>query len=574
MDTAEDFEMDTSLSHVSIRVGVRDENNASAEEIFQVQVMHDDETEPVEPTDPFLFDANELVIEENLPAGSKVGQFFVTGGISDDTEVEYSLNSNADIFEIDENGTLLTRIILDYEEFNLEEIMVEVLAKSETNHFAIRSFPVRIIDLNESETSDEQYFDFNATPLMVMENAPVGTMFGQFYPMNEDLNASYEFSIIDPNSLFEIDDLGFLRTRVELDYDRLSYYNLIIDVLGQKDGNQSKSRVFEVSLIDVNHPPEEILFEGELLVRGDDPDSFMPGKFTVTDEDESDEHEFVLVDGFGAEDNQMFEIDAYGNLHFTGEDKVAESVALSIRVRATDSARSSVETVFKVEYEMLSGDSVEMLTDGADIGAGWKRAGWFGHYFGAFYPWVHHENLGWLFVEQRGEGDIWFYRDGLGWVWTNTELFPHLYLLGRQEWTYLDRQVFPARLFDYSHMEWFELDFPYLITVSVEPKIGGSVTGGGSFYRWEKVTIEAVADEGFEFAGWTGVDENYSKEPSIELEVHQNMEIRASFTPVLKSGGDSSGSIRSLNDYADSLDNLSPEEKKAAMAKILIYGRF
>ena len=195
-----------------------------------------------------------------------------------------------------------------------------------------------------------------------------------------------------------------------------------------------------------------------------------------------------------------------------------------------------METVFKLEYEELIGDSVEMLTDGADIGAGWKRAGWFGHYFGALYPWVHHENLGWLFVEQRGEGDSWFYRDGLGWVWTNTELFPHLYLLGRQEWTYLDRRVFPARLFDYSHMEWFELDRPYLITVSVEPKIGGSVTGGGSFYRWEKATIEAVADEGFEFAGWTGVDEIYSKEPLLELEVHQNMEIRASFTPVLKSG--------------------------------------
>ena len=32
-------------------------------------------------------------------------------------------------------------------------------------------------------------------------------------------------------------------------------------------------------------------------MRGDDPDSFMPGKFTVTDEDDSDEHEFILVEG-------------------------------------------------------------------------------------------------------------------------------------------------------------------------------------------------------------------------------------------------------------------------------------
>ena len=49
-----------------------------------------------------------------------------------------------------------------------------------------------------------------------------------------------------------------------------------------------------------------------------------------------------------------------------------------------------------------------------------------------------------------------------------------------------------------------------------------------------------------------GVDEIYSKEPKLELEVHQNMEIRAPLTPVLKSGGDSSGSIRSPHDHADS----------------------
>ena len=42
-------------------------------------------------------------------------------------------------------------------------------------------------------------------------------------------------------------------------------------------------------------------------------------KFTVTDEDDSDEHEFILVEGVGAEDNQLFEIDANGSLHFKGE---------------------------------------------------------------------------------------------------------------------------------------------------------------------------------------------------------------------------------------------------------------
>ena len=92
------------------------------------------------------------------------------------------------------------------------------------------------------------------------------------------------------------------------------------------------------------------------------------------------------------------------------------------------------------------------------------------------------------------------------------------------------------------------------------------------YYRWDNALIEAVPEEGFEFAGWSG--DISSDEPVLEIEVYQNLNLQASFTPTLKPGGSASDSIRSLNEYVDSLDDLSPEEKKAAMAKILIYGRF
>ena len=63
-------------------------------------------------------------------------------------------------------------------------------------------------------------------PLIVMENVPIGTRFGQFFGVSDDLNASFNFHILDPNSLFEIDDMGFLKTRVALDYDHRDLYNL------------------------------------------------------------------------------------------------------------------------------------------------------------------------------------------------------------------------------------------------------------------------------------------------------------------------------------------------------------
>ena len=570
LSLGKEISIDSNLTFLLVRIGVRDIGGAFEEGVFEVRILEAEDHSPIEPGEPFSFSSDELKVPENVPPGEVVGRFFATGGVVEGTGVLFSLGSNNDLFELDLNGTLKTRVSFDFEDLNDSGIEIQVVAQTEFNQFAVDRFLVEIIDVNDSEVS--QSFDFNATSLSVMENVPIGTRFGQFFGVADDSNASFKFHIEDPNSLFEIDDMGFLKTRVALDYDHRDLYNLKIEVTAENDFNQTKTGVFEVSIIDVNHKPEDIELSGEALLVGEDATSHDLGNFHVLDDDENDFHEISLIDGFGSGDNELFQIDGNGTLRFVGEEMISETRELNIRVRATDLAAESIEKSFTIQYEHKSGDSVVLLADGKDLGAGWKRAGWFGQYFGDFFPWVHHENLGWLFVEQKGEGDVWFFREGLGWTWTNIEMFPYLYLVERQEWAYLDRSVFPARLFDYSYMEWFLLDRPYEINLTVEPNIGGSVSGGGMYYRWDNALIEAVPDEGFEFAGWSG--DISSDEPVLEIEVYQNLNLQASFTPTLKPGGSASDSIRSLNEYVDSLDDLSPEEKKAAMAKILIYGRF
>ena len=81
-----------------------------------------------------------------------------------------------------------------------------------------------------------------------------------------------------------------------------------------------------------------------------------------------------LSRGVVAEDDQLFEIDANGSLHFKGEGMVSESVELSIRVR-DGCARASVEPCLSWNMRKLIGDSVEMLTDGMISELGGKGQG-------------------------------------------------------------------------------------------------------------------------------------------------------------------------------------------------------
>ena len=53
----------------------------------------------------------------------------------------------------------------------------------------------------------------------------------------------------------------------------------------------------------------------------------------------------------------------------------------------------------------------------------WKNEAWFGHFMDYNFPWIFHENLGWLYSSGTSQNNIWFYSDSLGWFWTNQDIF-------------------------------------------------------------------------------------------------------------------------------------------------------
>ena len=160
------------------------------------------------------------------------GQFIQVSG-DENESVSYHLlhdvNQLPVPFLLDETGRLLTTGSLDYERDSSYEI--EVGAWTEDDENVIHSFIVEVLDIYEAP------FDFNATSLKVAEDAPIGSVVGQFIQVSGDENESVSYHLLhDVNQLpvpFLLDETGRLLTTGSLDYEKIQVMKLKW-VLGQK----------------------------------------------------------------------------------------------------------------------------------------------------------------------------------------------------------------------------------------------------------------------------------------------------------------------------------------------------
>ncbi|MCC5805916.1 MAG: metallophosphoesterase family protein [Opitutales bacterium] len=74
------------------------------------------------------------------------------------------------------------------------------------------------------------------------------------------------------------------------------------------------------------------------------------------------------------------------------------------------------------------------------VGAGFWFSDWFGLFNMNRFPWIHHDEHGWLFVRGRDAQGIWFHDpgNGYGWFWTNSRTYPNLFRMSRRDWVRLD----------------------------------------------------------------------------------------------------------------------------------------
>ena len=74
----------------------------------------------------------------------------------------------------------------------------------------------------------------------------------------------------------------------------------------------------------------------------------------------------------------------------------------------------------------------------------------------------------------------------------------------------------------------------YELTVSTEPKEGGTVKGGGSFKEGERVTIKASANSGWKLDRWSGIDSVSNKmNETLGIVINDNLNITAHFVSLL-----------------------------------------
>ena len=182
---------------------------------------------------------------------------------------------------------------------------------------------------------------------------------------------------------------------------------------------------------------------------------------------EGDSLNFLLT---GGEDSNLFLFgESTGYLTFLSapdfenpEDENGDNVyELSIGVsdgQSTTTANLSV-TVLDVDEGPATADEVVLLSEGIDSGSGWKQATWFGIYHSTHYPWIHHENLGWLYLSQdESTGDLWMYDQELDWIWTTPAVFPFIYLDEQSSWAYLQLDVEPVKIYDFGEETWDFVD--------------------------------------------------------------------------------------------------------------------
>jgi hypothetical protein len=73
----------------------------------------------------------------------------------------------------------------------------------------------------------------------------------------------------------------------------------------------------------------------------------------------------------------------------------------------------------------LSGQHV--VFDADDVGGGYKDSTWFAQYNAEHYPWIHHEDHGWMFVAKAETDQIWLWDPAVGWFWTTPDAYPVLF---------------------------------------------------------------------------------------------------------------------------------------------------
>ena len=84
----------------------------------------------------------------------------------------------------------------------------------------------------------------------------------------------------------------------------------------------------------------------------------------------------------------------------------------------------------------------------SSAGLDWWESSWFGSYYAPdTNQWIMHSELGWLYPSPSMDAGVWFWKDGLKWLWTDSTTFPFLHSIDQGSWLYFYGNVGEKKLF-------------------------------------------------------------------------------------------------------------------------------
>ena len=104
------------------------------------------------------------------------------------------------------------------------------------------------------------------------------------------------------------------------------------------------------------------------------------------DHDQNGLHIFSIRQDTNQSTQNIFYIDKQEELYLSAGNHFDSNQSINLLIRGVDNNDQFFEKEFQIEVfvEKEPGESIVDLTEGVDIGYGWKRAGWFGQYFSDF----------------------------------------------------------------------------------------------------------------------------------------------------------------------------------------------
>ena len=247
------FNFENQSSH-TVLVVVRDDQNASTQANFDIAVTDTNDA-------PVITFPDEINANVSIPENQTLVTTVVASDEDAGTQITFSVD-NAN-FDIDpESGALAFAPAPDFEnptdENGDNQYHAKVMA-SDGEAAAEQAITVTVTDVNELP------FDLNNTaPLTLQENAPVGTLVGQFTASDPDGDAlTFQFVSGDnDNLLFALETNGTLRSATIFDFET-NASNYLIVVQARDESNATAENQFSITLLDLDDEKPVILLNGD-----------------------------------------------------------------------------------------------------------------------------------------------------------------------------------------------------------------------------------------------------------------------------------------------------------------------